>query len=343
MTGMSSMTRIKYLAAIVGLALTAGCKSTAPPPPRVPPPAPVARTVPLDRQLISAAQLELNVQLQSTDPIARAHVLEAFEETNSTERRTDVINALGDTQSIVRFAAAMAAGALRIHDAHDPLTQMLDDSSENVRVAVRYALHRLNDKHASHDLEKMANDADPRVRANVAMVLGLLGEPSATGLLQVLRSDSAIQVRLQASEALWRLGNEDGLKDLVGLTVSRYPDDQMFGYIALALPKNTSVRQHVRGGLIPQEGADKDPGQEKWLAIPLVAARAMGMLASDEGYGLALKGAASRDSQLRMLAALAFGTIGRTDAQDQLRKLLNDGDATVRLAAATAILQLKGS
>jgi len=43
------------------------------------------------------------------------------------------------------------------------------------------------------------------------------------------------------------------------------------------------------------------------------------------------------------LAALAFGDIGRTDAQPILAQLLHDPDRPVRLAAATAILELKGS
>jgi HEAT repeat protein len=43
----------------------------------------------------------------------------------------------------------------------------------------------------------------------------------------------------------------------------------------------------------------------------------------------------------RFLAAIALGTIGRSDAQSSLAPLLQDEDARVRLAAATAILQLK--
>jgi len=56
---------------------------------------------------------------------------------------------------------------------------------------------------------------------------------------------------------------------------------------------------------------------------------------------IAQKGATSSDANQRVLAALAFGAIGRSDTQDMLRKLLADKDANVRIAAATAILQLK--
>ena len=72
-----------------------------------------------------------------------------------------------------------------------------------------------------------------------------------------------------------------------------------------------------------------------------MAARAMGMLGSDEGYVIAQKGAGSSDANQRVLAALALGAIARSDTQDILRKLLADGDANVRIAAATAILLVK--
>ena len=67
----------------------------------------------------------------------------------------------------------------------------------------------------------------------------------------------------------------------------------------------------------------------------------MGMLGSDEGYVVAMKALKSTDPRQRLLAALALGAIGRADAQDELAPLLKDADQTVRIGAATALLQLK--
>jgi len=67
----------------------------------------------------------------------------------------------------------------------------------------------------------------------------------------------------------------------------------------------------------------------------------MGKLGSDDGYGVALRGAKSTDPKIRLLAALALGAIERPDAQDELAILLRDANPDVRLAAAAAILQLK--
>src|SRR6185437_11829851 len=89
--------------------------------------------------------------------------------------------------------------------------------------------------------------------------------------------------------------------------------------------------------------------------VELVAARAAGMLGSDAGYGVALaliqqpvfdkkddpEVIARRTDQQHLLAALAFGAMGRTDAQPYLAPLLKDPNADVRVAAAQALLQLK--
>lgn len=351
-----------FLLAGLLLIVAAGCAGPGgktgylPQPPKQPAPPPPAHPQPIDENLILDANRELTAALSSSDAFVRAHALEAIRDTNALSlsanhetdarphaiqairaagaatHRREVIAALGDHESIVRFAAAMAAGELVLDEAHAPLLQMVDDPSENVRVAVRFALHRLGDTSLSHQLEALARDHDERVRANTAYVLGLLHEPSALPILRALRKDPSVPVRQQASEAMWQLGDQEGLKDLVGLTVSRFPDDQIVGLLGLAMPRRREVRQHIRAGLV---------SEDTWPQVPLVAARAMGMLGSDEGFGIAQTGAASSDPHLRTLAALALGAIGRTDAQGTLRPLLRDGDPDVRIAAAAAILQLR--
>ena len=69
----------------------------------------------------------------------------------------------------------------------------------------------------------------------------------------------------------------------------------------------------------------------------------MGMIGSDAGYGVALNNIRTPDPRKKALAALAFGQIGRSDAQPILAPLLKDQEQYVRVAAATAILQLKQS
>ncbi|HZN67135.1 MAG TPA: HEAT repeat domain-containing protein [Tepidisphaeraceae bacterium] len=303
------------------------------PPPKPPPPVPPRKEMPLDPALVEAARKELAAAAADKDETRRANALEVMRLSPDEGSRKAILEALGDREPVVRFAAAMAAGELRLAEAKPRLAELVDDAVTNVRVAAIFALHRQGDMSRSHELEQTAQDPDPSVRGNTALVLGLLGEKSAMNgprsILHVLRKDPHAAVRQQAYEAMWRLGDRSVVDELVGLTVSRYADDQMMGLLALVGPKSPSVADHVRTGLTSDH-----------FEVSLVAARAMGMLGSDEGYGVALKGARSNDARHRFLAAFAFGAIGRSDAQPLLATLIKDRDPRVRIAAAGAVLQL---
>jgi HEAT repeat protein len=222
---------------------------------------------------------------------------------------------------------------LKIKEAYSHLRDLAnDDPNLSVQVAARFALHKLGDTTLTKDLEKFALNGDPRVRRNVALVLGMLGEKSALNtILPVLKNDPDPLVRQQAFEAMWRLGDDEALKPLVALTASAYADDKIIGLLALAAPQRRIVREHVRGLLA---------GDDVHTEVTLVAARAMGMLGSDEGFKIALDATRSSDPNQRFLAAIALGSIGRPDAQDPLRTLLSDPQPNVQLAAASAVLEL---
>lgn len=298
--------------------------------PKPPPAYPAAVATPIDPELRAEARRVISEDLVAEDPILRAHAVEAIGKTIHAAGEAQVLKALDDPEPVVQFSAAMVAGDLRLAAAHARLLKLADEPNRHVRVAARYALHRLGDTHLSAELEKLAQDFDPHVRADVAMVLGRLEEPSAVNVLRPMLADPKATVRLQAAEALWRLHDHLGLETLVAFSVSAHPDDQIVATLALAEPRDQRVRQSVRSSLVSD-----------YAELSLVAARAMGMLNSDEGYGVALIGADSSDARQRALAALAFGAIGRADAQPILAKLLKDSDAEVQLAAATALLQLR--
>jgi HEAT repeat protein len=305
------------------------------PPPRVP----ARRDVPLDPALQQAAQARIREAFSSDDPQLRANAVEAAQLTFGPDARPIITEALRDRAAIVRFAGAMAAGKLQLRELHDELWALANDAGQTlkVRIGARYALHRIGDTRLSHDLEKTAQDPNPGVRVDTALVLGLLGDPSATKILRYMINDSEADVRIQAAESMWRLGDSRGLEVLVAGSVSSFVDDRMWCLMALAVPKDQRVAKHLYGQL-----TDDDPKQG-YAEVSLVAARALGDIGLDSGYGVALKGIASPDPRQRYLAAMAFGSIGRSDSQKPLAPLLNDSDPRVRLAAATAVLQLKGS
>jgi HEAT repeat protein len=297
--------------------------------PKEPDPPPARKDVPLDPALTAAATTELSAASRAGDATLRANALEAMRDVPGDVPKQAILKGLEDDQAVVRFAAGMAAGERQLEEARKPLLGMVDDPDRNVQVAVRFALHKLGITDYSHDLEDTARSDDAGVRGNTALALGLLGEKSGMKILRVLSRDRDAAVRQQSYEAMWRLGDHGAVDDLVALTVSTYVDDQMIGYLALAAPREPSVREHVRSGLTSD-----------YIEVAMVAARAMGMLGSDEGYRIAEKGSKGGDARQRFLAALAFGAIGRTDAQPILRTLIKDKDPRVRVAAAAAVLQL---
>lgn len=292
---------------------------------------PPAKPEAVDPATKALARKQITAAAHAKEPIVRAHAIEAIRQSGGAEGAAEVVWALADPEPVVRYAATLAAGEMRLTDAHPQLLKMLEDPSTTVQVGVRFALHRLGDTRRSHDLESFARDRDVVVRADTAMVLGLLGDPSGLNILRDMQFDRDAFVRLQVFEAMWRLGSTEAREQLVAATFSNYVDDQAVAYLALARPRDRSVLPHIRPGLA-----------SRYDQIALIAARAAGMLGSDAGYSLASAAASvSNDPQQRTLAAFALGAIGRTDAQPVLAKLLEDVDPDVRVAAASAILQLQ--
>jgi HEAT repeat protein len=300
------------------------------PPAPKPPEYAAAKAVPLDNDLREQARQQILTSFRSSSTVMRCQAVEAAQLGLGAEATGLIMGALGDAKPLVRFAGAMAAGTLRLETARSTLINLAEDNDANVRVAVRYALHRLGDTSRSRDLEQYSISNDPVVRRNTVMALGLLGEKTAVRVLWPMQKDVDSSVRLAVAEAMWRLGEDEGLKSCVAACVSQYPDDQIIGTLALAGPRDKRIRPYLRGKLTT-------PYDE----VNLAAARALGMIGEDLGYGVAMKGARADDPRQRALAALAFGEIGRSDAQPVLAGLLKDNEEPVRIAAALGVLQLK--
>jgi HEAT repeat protein len=298
--------------------------------PEPPPPPPPAKPEALDPALRERAKSELAKDVEADDPVVRANAIEAVQESVGVEGKDAILNGLSDPNALVRFSATMAAGTLRLGEARVDLLGLVNDPNPHVRIGVRYALHRLGDTHLSHDLEKTSRDFDPHIRADTALALGLLGEKSALNVLEPMLDDPDPDVRIQVAEAMWRLGSEEGLTNLVAGSVSSYADDQIICLLALAAPKDYRVAEHLHGRLT----AD-------YPQVALAAARGLGELGSDAGYAVAAENLKVRDPRIIVMAALAMGSIGRSDAQPLLSPLLGNSEQSVRLAAATAILELK--
>ena len=294
----------------------------------VAPPVPPRAAVDRDDQLLTAAEAEVRKAARSEDPSIRANAAEA-----AGPRLPDVVDfLLRDPDARVRFAAAMTVGRhqLDLPGVRGTLADMADGPSPNARVAAVYALHRLGDRSRSQRLVDYARSPDPLVRANTALALGLTGEPSALPALTVLGDDADPDVRLAAAEAVWRLGRERGLANLLAATLNQYSSDNVLGTLGLAAHDDANSRAALAGKLT----AD-------YPEVRLAAARGLGQLGSDAGYGVALQAADDPEPRRRTMAAAALGEIGRGDAQPVLAELARDPEPAVRVAAAAAVLKLR--
>src|SRR5438105_3938408 len=112
-------------------------------PPKLPPAPPPRRSVPLDPALAASARQEITSAFASNDPIVRAHALEAIKDSVGKEMGASVVTGLSDREPVVRFAATMAAGEMRLEKAKPQLTPLADDEDASVRIGARFALHRL--------------------------------------------------------------------------------------------------------------------------------------------------------------------------------------------------------
>ena len=312
--------------------LLGGCAANGTQPPNAA--APVAAT----GDLATRARDELARAFQSADPVIRSQAIEATQHdlaanppaAAARQERQRLATALSSADPQERFAAALAAGADRLRDEYPALLRLADDPNVRVQVAARYALHRLGDTRRSHDLEDYARDPDASVRGDTALVLGLIEDPSAVKPLAYLLKDASPAVRLQAAEGLWRHGDERGLNALIAATINEAADNQMIAVLALAQPRDPRLDSNIALSM----GSPYDE-------VRLVAARALGMVGNGFGYNEAAAHVDAADARQRALAALALGAIGRPDAKPLLSKLLADPDPSVRVAAASAALQLR--
>ncbi|HEX8914283.1 MAG TPA: HEAT repeat domain-containing protein [Humisphaera sp.] len=309
-----------------------GQKQTySPGPPQGPPKMPEQELnpmVPVDAALVAAARQELSANLRHEKPFVAANAVEGLRYATDPEAEAAIVARHDDDAQAVRYAAAMVAGDLKLRSAMPRLVAHLDDRDRKVQVAVRYAMHKLGDFRHTAELADYLKDQHPQgwVTGATVVALGRLGERSAIPLLRQAAADPREAVRRQVNEALLLLGDQSGREVISGYLAG---PDVMFGLLALAQAADPKLK------LLAQQHLTYDVQE-----IALVAARAVAAMGGDDGYGVAMAGVKSTVPNERALAALAFGAIGRTDAQPMLAALLKDKDVNVRIAAATAVLQI---
>lgn len=302
------------------------------------PTVPPYKPEPLDPVLRQAAIKQIQGAAVDNNPHLRTQAVEAAAKTMGAGAKPIIIHAFTDIIVPVRYNACIAAGDLRLTETAQMLHKLAYEEDPSVRLAARYGLHKLGDTTLTQELASYGlTDDRIAVRGNAVMLLGMLGEPSAIKPLRSRMKDPSSTIRLQVTEAMWRLGADEALEDLVSRSISPFADDQTIAIFALSERRQMGEEQrrnvinYIRGFLVAN-----------FPEVELAAARALGNMGKDDGFGVALKYADSNETRQRVLSAMAFGDIGRSDAQSVLKKMLEeDKTGEVRLSAAASILKLK--
>src|SRR5689334_3497974 len=83
---------------------------------------------PIDPKLQAEAADVLKASLDSNSPITRAHAIEAAQKVFHEQAAAAIIAALSDKEPVVRFAATVAAGDLKLASAKEEILKHLEDS-----------------------------------------------------------------------------------------------------------------------------------------------------------------------------------------------------------------------
>lgn len=283
------------------------------------------------------------------DPAIRANAIESL--TRAPARlRTVLPVALEDANPAVRSVAAMAAGQTDRCEVGAQLRGMLTDSSPFVRSSAAFALARCGE---AVDLAELATllltDPSPRLRAHASYLLGELGDASAVPMLldaaaQPLPRATDIEARLlqiQIAEALVKLGDRAQSHTLYTALYAFRAEELEATVLAVQILGELGLRESIsnlnnllafrdeRGGTMPPE-------------VQLITARALMRLGARGEPPYVQVGRVRADSPDPGLRALAAHVLGesRLDADlVRLRRLLQDPDPFVQVAAGAGVLQ----
>jgi HEAT repeat protein len=291
---------------------------------------------------------------ESKDVVVRCNAIEALAQTAGAKEGGLYVQALGDPNAVVQFAAAMAIGDSKYTPAREALQVMADMAGPDKRVysAVIYALYKLGDTSHTEDLARLLFHTEPEVRADAALVMGKMGEHSGiVPLLSLLSQEQDERVRLQLMESLASLGDPAGKTGLEVYSRTRFVDEQLVAIQAIG-----RIRPE-RGEAILEEALNSRQPLVVRIAASGAAAR-MGDYSS-KNYQLCIdavenpfkllkdsSGRYSREANqaemnlVRRLGAISLGFMNRPAAVDTLLPLLRVEDGATCVAAAMSIFRL---
>jgi len=244
----------------------------------------------------------------------------------------ELIYSLADPASEVRLAAVRALGRLRATRAGDQLIGRIVDPVLAVRLAAMRAVGEIREARALVALRQQL-DYYGRASAGRAALdaLARIAHGSTAGLFEQERFSDSEAFRRSAYEGIARLGGvRDGDVAAVEqrLTEERDPQVRIAMTFALAATGRPYLDRIVQ--LLP----DRDVAdQAVEYLVELGRSRPDALVPHFQ----------DRDPVVRGRVAIAAGLVGGARTEAELSRLTTDGDPTVRRAAETALLRMRGT
>jgi len=292
------------------------------------------------RALLERAREILPAALRSDRSDIRALALEAYRDLAMPVPKEELRTIVRDDLVPARFAAVLVkAERPSVSDAQFFETVFREDDDDSVRLAAVYGLAHLGNFRYVQMLADGLVDTRPVVRRNAAMILGLLGNRSAAGMLREHVDDADPVARLNVAEALARLGDRSALPVIRGM-VGTGDNDAWWQVGAILTLGRVGMPSTDIGRLRDIEGVRGPITVAAKLAA--FGARAQlgdysqaAFLAEAAGgkFGRRALEPQDRAFALQLLARSAYGP-----AWHEVARCLDDGDPSVRLSAAWALL-----
>ncbi len=237
----------------------------------------------------------------------------------------------GSTRSAARAAIALGKAGVSKPSALSALKGMLESESVAARCSALYALGRSEEASVAPAVIPLLSDSSPEVRIDACRALARVGDVEHSNKLPLMDSNEYVQVA--AVEAVAQLGTEKGAKPLIGVfRRSESTPVRLAVLRALSSVEETSaVEDVVRSAL-----KDDEP-QLRAEALKLLSSMSVQVLNS---YKDVLEEYLQAEASIvRREAVGLYLEVCAENSSDFSAgvALLDDPDATVRVAAAEAL------
>ena len=285
-------------------------------------------------------------RLADSDPQVRHKAAEELAGAASEQDQDLLLELFSDPDPLVRELSLRGLRSVGGEKATAALVALLKDPEPNVRAAV---LKQLSED-ASEDLVKpiteyVTQETDPDLIVHAIRFLRQAKSKKAVPCLTALLEHESWQVRAEAAESMSAMiesmsnsfGSDDSadeIPDLYDALLKRLDDSDAF-VVNRALTALTRVDTEAA-----VEPLVRTAVRHRDLAVQAIAILARGSQMRTKAIPHLREFLTSDDASLRASAVTGLTAFDTEDLADVLRTALKDQDSTVRVAAATAILQM---